>query len=136
MNPEYKAKWVAALRSGKYEQGRAALHKEGGGMCCLGVLCDVVKDEVGGRWGEPSGRGGSAIGFLINDHTPPNYNYPPFAVYALIGLTVADARVGRDISVAAKLPRNQETRLYSLSVLNDSGDYTFAQIADIIEEQL
>lgn len=33
-------KWVAALRSGKYEQGKAAL-KTGDRFCCLGVLCDI-----------------------------------------------------------------------------------------------
>jgi hypothetical protein len=40
MNPELKAKWVEALRSGKYEQCRRALH-DGVGFCCLGVYGDV-----------------------------------------------------------------------------------------------
>ena len=37
MAPELKAKWVAALRSGKYKQGKGTLYK-GGKHCCLGVL--------------------------------------------------------------------------------------------------
>jgi hypothetical protein len=41
MNPEIKAKWIAALRSGEYAQGRYAL-RDGDHFCCLGVLCDVV----------------------------------------------------------------------------------------------
>jgi hypothetical protein len=40
MDQELKAKWVEALRSGKYEQG--VIHFESGGrFCCLGVLCTV-----------------------------------------------------------------------------------------------
>ena len=38
-------RWVEALRSGKYEQGHEALHA-GNEFCCLGVACDVFKDEL------------------------------------------------------------------------------------------
>ena len=41
MNPELKAKWVEALRSGKYTQARGALHRKDGSYCCLGVLCSL-----------------------------------------------------------------------------------------------
>ena len=41
MDKELKAKWVKALRSGKYEQGRTHLHRDGH-YCCLGVLLDVA----------------------------------------------------------------------------------------------
>ena len=41
MNPEIKAKWIEALRSGKYEQGQGKLNKNGK-FCCLGVLCEVM----------------------------------------------------------------------------------------------
>jgi hypothetical protein len=44
MTPELKAKWLAALRSGKYQQGEGALNKDGK-FCCLGVLCDVAGYE-------------------------------------------------------------------------------------------
>ena len=46
MNPERKAEWVAALRSGDYPQGRNVLTSvESDGTrrhCCLGVLCDLA----------------------------------------------------------------------------------------------
>ena len=42
MNQEIKKKWVDALRSGKYKQGRGRL-KASGKFCCLGVLCSVVR---------------------------------------------------------------------------------------------
>lgn len=44
MNKELKQKWIDALRSGRYQQGRAVLRQEtpsGIYHCCLGVLADV-----------------------------------------------------------------------------------------------
>ncbi len=45
MLAKYKEQWLIALRSGKYEQGRELLRGDGC-FCCLGVLCDVVKDDL------------------------------------------------------------------------------------------
>jgi hypothetical protein len=42
MTPELKQKWIDALRSGKYQQGRSALRTKDDRFCCLGVLCDIV----------------------------------------------------------------------------------------------
>lgn len=42
MNSELKAKWIAALRSGKYKQGRSVLRTADNKYCCLGVLCEVA----------------------------------------------------------------------------------------------
>lgn len=44
MTPEFKAKWLDALRSGKYQQGQGTLNRDGK-MCCLGVLCDIAGYE-------------------------------------------------------------------------------------------
>lgn len=41
MNAELKAKWVAALRSGEYQQIKGKLH-DGKGYCCMGVLHRLV----------------------------------------------------------------------------------------------
>ena len=41
MDAQTKAKWVEALRSGKYKQGRGQL-RLGDTYCCLGVLCDIM----------------------------------------------------------------------------------------------
>lgn len=49
MNPEIKAQWTAALRSGDYTQGVGAL-KSNGGFCCLGVLCDLHTKAGLGKW--------------------------------------------------------------------------------------
>ena len=41
MDAQWKTKWVEALRSGNYEQGKDSL-REGDQFCCLGVLTDLV----------------------------------------------------------------------------------------------
>lgn len=43
MNPEIKATWYEALRSGDYEQGTSFLHRYDE-YCCLGVLCELAVD--------------------------------------------------------------------------------------------
>lgn len=49
MNPEVKKKWIDALRSGNYEQGRGTLIEENTDKtrqyCCLGVLADIIAPE-------------------------------------------------------------------------------------------
>jgi hypothetical protein len=47
MNPDVKAKWTTALRSGKYRQGHGFLRVKGQNgaddrFCCLGVLCELA----------------------------------------------------------------------------------------------
>lgn len=49
MNAKLKARWVKALRSGKYKQCTGAL-TDGPGFCCLGVLHSLVYKKVPERW--------------------------------------------------------------------------------------
>lgn len=49
MREDIAKKWVEALRSGEYGQTKAALRSVAGdkvGYCCLGVLCELAKEEV------------------------------------------------------------------------------------------
>lgn len=48
LDAELKAKWVAALRSGQYQQARGSIGS-GDRLCCLGVLAVCVNGQ------EPSG---------------------------------------------------------------------------------
>lgn len=41
MDTELKAKWVEALRSGKYKKGTSFLVNDSEEYCCLGVLMDI-----------------------------------------------------------------------------------------------
>lgn len=112
MNPEIKAKWIAALRSGKYRQGKGVLRRADE-FCCLGVLCDVVRKDVGGRWLKPSNIG--VRNFKIGSET--DCHILPDGVIAFVGLPPCD---GNPFGVAVK---------------NDKGA-SFAEIADHIEANL
>lgn len=45
MLTEPQKKWIEALRSGKYKQGKGFL-KYKNTYCCLGVACEIFKDEL------------------------------------------------------------------------------------------
>lgn len=50
MKQNIMKRWVNALRSGKYKQGTGALRQETKTtpkFCCLGVLCDLHRKEIG-----------------------------------------------------------------------------------------
>lgn len=47
MDKALKAKWLEALRSGRYKQGRERLRNRRDEFCCLGVLCDISGQ---GQW--------------------------------------------------------------------------------------
>ena len=53
MSRENGEKWLAALRSGEYEQGKGCLYSSGK-YCCLGVLEQVVSGKVEDRRPIPS----------------------------------------------------------------------------------
>jgi len=45
MNSNVKQKWIAALKSGEYKQGRYKL-REDDNYCCLGVLCSLYANDT------------------------------------------------------------------------------------------
>lgn len=49
MKKEVADKWVAALRSGKYQQTQGYL-RDSDGFCCLGVLCDIFAKDLETEW--------------------------------------------------------------------------------------
>lgn len=103
-------KWVEALRSGKYQQGRQQLATEtqtGRTYCCLGVLCEVAKQE------------GVIIGYIDTD------SYLPEVVQQWAGLKTKDGEF-----------RDKYNERTSLSDgLNDREFQPFERIADVIESQ-
>lgn len=133
MNPDVKAQWLAALRSGDYKQVTGALkrefrrHEYDGvtevGYCCLGVLCEVaVKNDVI----EPS---------------VPQEGYTAYWTYDGANETLPDGVrewAGlADISPSVPSPYGDGgTRIQELAYLNDDQGKTFAEIADLIEAGL
>jgi hypothetical protein len=114
MNPEIRAQWCAALRSGQYRQGRLTLRRSDS-YCCLGVLCDlavragVLDDATAGPIA-----GDEDAGRMRYDSRS---RYLPPSVQKWAGLVSNDPVIdaGR-----------------SLAEVNDAG-YTFAEIADLID---
>lgn len=109
LNLEVKAKWLAALRSGEYKQGRGFLQRDGK-FCCLGVLCDLHDKETGGE------------GWKSNNSCVKSYQGAQY---------MAPLTVARWAGIEADLSRDS---VYLWASLNDEGK-TFAEIADIIEQE-
>ena len=109
MNPDVKAKWVAALRSGEYKQGRVYLHDDDR-YCCLGVLCAIAPATVNVKRNVD----GLVVGQTLISQQPV--------------MTWADVvEHGGDVEI--------DGRFGPLTWHNDHGR-TFAEIADAIEAQL
>jgi len=131
VNQEIKSRWLAALRSDDYTQGRNYLRTTTVDVdpvvqhCCLGVLCELaVADGVVAagedrpsdfirRWAFPIGDGG------YNDGTLPD------EVMDWAGLSDSDPGV----------PFGDDDSLM-LSSVNDDEGLSFAEIANLIEEYL
>lgn len=111
MNPDIQAKWVAALRSGKYNQCRGQLRK-GDCFCAIGVLCDVIEPDGWKRgyngWEHDGQRTRLSIEFSRRLGFEPQFGFN--------GYHPQLAGIGTFICK-----------------LNDDLGYSFAEIADLIE---
>lgn len=110
MDAQLKAKWVEALRSGKYHQADSMLRvykskEEGYSFCCLGVLCDTM----GAKWlaGKP----------VLGDVN--------------IGNTDEELLGEHGLRISGLDEKTQQT----LAEMNDGGS-PFSEIADYIEANL
>jgi hypothetical protein len=122
MNPEVRAKWTAALRSGEYRQGFEALHsatEDGDKFCCLGVLCDLAMREGVVTADSPS-RSDDDVNAELWSYGG-RVDYLPEAVRDWAGLDDTNPQV----------PVTDE-KDEPLGWLNDH-DWSFAQIADAID---
>jgi len=115
MNKDIAKKWVDALRSGEYKQGKGYLKNAAGEYCCLGVLCEVVGEKFTLFQGEPSYRCG------INSH---NLYLPP-EIVAKAGLRTSNGFISK-------------SGTYAYSNLADMNDncMSFEYIADVIEKEV
>lgn len=120
MKKEIQDRWVLALRSGEYRQGRDALNKNGK-FCCLGVLCDLFSEERPGDVEILEDFGGSVTYDGRDD-------FPPTAVQEWAGLSNES---GYFVLIYAEAGDTIGTG-FTLADLNDEG-FTFNEIADLIE---
>ena len=117
MNRDIRDRWSAALQSGKYSQTTGRL-TQGGGFCCLGVLCDLHSVETGTEWSVDGQSMESKISL-------------PTEVVEWAGLRSGDPYVC--LTLSGGTYNNEDT---CLSILNDDFEFDFDQIAAIIEEEL
>jgi hypothetical protein len=110
-----KEQWVAALRSGKYQQARGVLAGPEG-YCCLGVLCEVAIES-----GLPVSVSREGDLTTYDQHTA----LMPPQVYEWATLKKSTGCSDGDFYTPDGYLAN----------MNDSGA-SFAQIADLIEEHL
>lgn len=123
MNEEIKQKWVAALRSGEYEQGTEFLNRDDT-FCCLGVLCDVIaKENENIFWADGD----------ITDGTENEGEVLPVFIQKIAGLNKKEPYIKY---------KDGFTRLTALNDGFADGSFrgeemfTFDELADLIEEQL
>jgi hypothetical protein len=128
MNPEIKAAWVAALRSGQYQPLRGALapDEDAPGIeplrrCCLGVLCDLAVE---------AGVAVKDMGYFraVVDEADTSDQVLPDAVVVWANLD--------NPSPAVRLRRTALRVVEEpLAYLNDQR-VPWAELAELIEEQL
>lgn len=124
LDPQIKAKWLEALRSGKYEQGEGRLNKDNQ-FCCLGVLCDLIKDDIGFTWRDDD------IIFGVKRFSP--IHETEFSSYSSSAVFIPQTLDFSFLNTRKLIINNTPG---TLSCHNDLFNATFAEIADAIEEQL
>ncbi len=126
-NKENLRKWVKALRSGLYKQikgvlkiskstkdvGLSRLNFSKDGYCCLGVACEIYRQETGeGFWNG------------ADEFVTPLSHYPEAQV---LTIPVMDW-----LGIASSNPKVSG---HYLAEWNDKENASFEQIADLIEEK-
>lgn len=106
MVKEYKKKWIEALRSGNYKQGKFALKRDNR-YCCLGVLCNIHPE----------------VEEILLD-TSIYYKYKK------------DESNGYLPDSLCRSMKIKEEEMTKLTEMNDHNELNFDQIADWIENNL
>jgi hypothetical protein len=124
LKADIKKRWVDALRSGEYQQGRELLVQNdvlGDRFCCLGVLCEIAV----------------ADGILIREgheyYAKDNKTDVSDAILPMAVLRWADLPDQGHNAPEVPIPLREAAYL---TTLNDQLEYNFGQIADVIEEKL
>lgn len=116
MRQDIKNRWVNALRSGKFKQGRKHLADvDSGTYCCLGVLCMLAEEEGVTSRRTRLSSDGTRTATVFGDFS---VNWLPLEVATWAGL--GDVNPGIDGT--------------ALSEYNDDLGATFEQIAALIQE--
>lgn len=125
MKPEIRDQWIAALLSGNYKQTQAQLRSVANPdcYCCLGVLTDLYLKDTHQDWMLQAG---------VDEENPDQKHYLCHNHYLDIPPEVVEwaGMYERDPVVI------YDDHGWGLMGLNDDVGLSFAEIADIIDEQL
>jgi hypothetical protein len=143
MNATAMDQFMTDLRSGLFEQARGVLKSSTGGMCCLGVATDRVKDVVGLK--EITGKVLDRSVYRTQDKGVDTTALMPIVVMDYLGIPHAyrDAYT-TDGSILVVAHEGEEWSVHDRIVdgkpmidvicLNDNLKKSFAEIADRFEE--
>lgn len=126
MNGTIKKRWLKALRSGKYKQGKKSLKTEEGNFCCLGVLCDLYINSKEGKENKSiweKNKGMNRYQIVVRGEVNPVIL--PEVVKKWAGLNATNP-----------ILENSDESYTSLAEFNDNGGYGFERIANKIEKYL
>lgn len=118
--------WLEALRSGKYKQTTGKLKSRNGAYCCLGVLCEVA--EVPKKFNGFDYTYGPEDGKSWKDRSSTSL---PTQAMEWLGVTISEPKLAKPVTITKG---GIERQVSSLITLNDDYGWSFAQIADAIEE--
>ena len=119
MNARIKKKWLKALRSGEYVQGRSRLVNKNDEFCCMGVLCDLYAHEKGDHW----------VIWVDGNWALKGDDEGDFAFLPDCVMKWAEIESGNPLV-------NEGKNKATLSYCNDTKRWSFNRIADLIEESL
>jgi len=132
MDAQLKAKWVEALRSGKFKQGEGRLHEpKEDSFCCLGVLASICGAEFGPVKVDEG-----------DDDGPTQYDYEATIDGYLISEPQSE-EFKTEFTIKLGIPdqheliaRNDGHRLLDPGHPEHLHKHTFAEIADYIEANI
>jgi hypothetical protein len=110
VNTKFIRKWIDALRSGTFNQGRGKLRSNRNRYCCLGVACELLPKKFNIKWVKE--KGALLYGLDINKSETDYYRLPE-EILDYIGID-----------------NFSETQLIRM---NDEEKKSFTKIADFLE---
>jgi hypothetical protein len=118
------AKWIDALESGNYEQGKGEL-KAPSGFCCLGVACEIDPDVKYSN---------SDLDYAFNGYSADTEL--PYGYKSELGLLqgCGGAENKTVIYKGSTVRDGEGTVARSLITLNDQCSFTFKQIARVLRD--
>jgi len=140
MDAEIKAQWLTELRSGERQQANGTLRAGGEvtgfSYCCLGVLCDIIDPTLWTLDGQHDGSSGTPSMGVRDAAKLRDYHGEIWITDALRGRFAFHQDLTGDHWFTNPDGVQAVQEGVFLTELNDSGEWSFERIADLIEYAL